>query len=288
MSPLPPRPLDPLWRGLRTLRVVVTVGLYLLVLPSGILPYAVFRVVGACRGWSPVERARRLQRLCAVGLRCMHWWLRVFRIISFDARQVRLQLPPGPCVVVANHPTSLDPTALIVLLGECCTLVKPAVYRQRLIGALLAQAMHFEGPSLDPGSVGNVLDEAMVRLRAGMHLFVFPEGTRSPEGELRPFDRIAFAIACRAGVPVVSLLLRCDPVYLSHATPLYRPPARQPRLVVETLAVDRPEQVGGDSRRLRDLVEGRFRAAVGSGDAHGNAAPPGAGRRWNRPGAGIN
>ncbi len=263
VSPLPPRPLDPLWRGLRTLRVVVTVGLYLLVLPSGILPYAIFRLWCACRGLAPVERARRLQRLCAFGLRRMHWWLRWFRIITFDVRQVRLQLPAGPCVVVANHPTSLDPTALIALFEECCTLVKPAVYRQRLIGALLAQAMHFEGPSLDPGSVGQVLEEAQKRLAAGMHLFVFPEGTRSPEGGLREFDRIAFAIACRAKVPVVSLGLRCAPVYLSHATPLYRPPARQPVLTIEQLAVDRPEEVGGDSRRLRERVEARFRSWVG-------------------------
>jgi 1-acyl-sn-glycerol-3-phosphate acyltransferase len=255
----PSRPLEALWRGLRTLRVVVTVGLYLLVLPSGILPFAIFRGWCALRGLSAVERARQLQRLCAFGLRRMHWWLRVFRVISFDARTVRLQLPPGPCVVVANHPTALDPTALIALLGECCTLVKPAVYRQRLIGALLAQAMHFEGPSHDPGSIGQVLEDAEARLNAGMHLFVFPEGTRSPEGGLLPFDRIAFAIACRAKVPVVLLGFRCDPVYLSHETPLYRPPARQPRLSLEQVAVYHPEQAEWDSRRLRDRVEGDLR-----------------------------
>ena len=255
-------PLDPLWRALRTLRAAISVGLYLIVAPSGFLPYGLFLLLN--RG-TPLQRARILQRTSARGVRIMHWWLRTFRVIHFDRREVQLALPPGPCVVVANHPTLLDPTAMMALLVEACTLVKPAVYRRRFVGPLLAGGMHFEGPSLDPTSIAHVLDNAVERLRAGMHLFVFPEGTRSPEGGLRDFGRIAFEIACRADVPVVSLGLVCEPCYLSRETPLYRPPARLPRLRVQQLAVDLPRECGGDSRALRERVEARYRRWLADG-----------------------
>ena len=143
--------------------------------------------------------------------------------------------------------------------------MKPAVYRRSFVGPLLAGAMHFEGPSLDPTSIAHVLDNAVERLRAGIHLFVFPEGTRSPEGQLGEFGRIAFEIACRANVPVVALGLRCEPCYLSRETPLYRPPAALPRLRIEQLAVELPSASGGDSRTLRERVEARYRRWLGDG-----------------------
>jgi 1-acyl-sn-glycerol-3-phosphate acyltransferase len=256
------RALDPLWRCLRALRAGFSVVAYSLVAPSGLLPYALF-----CLLWrgTPRERARVLQHISCRGVRVMHWWLRGFRIVRFDRRQARLDLPDGPCVVVANHPTLLDPTVMMSLLVEACTLVKPAVYHRRFVRHILAGAWHFEGPSRDPVSIGQVVGEATERLRAGMHLFVFPEGTRSPQGGLREFGRIAFEIACRADVPLVSVALRCTPCYLSRETPLLRPPARLPIVEVAQLAVDRPGDCGGDSRALKQRVEQRYRAWVAAG-----------------------
>jgi 1-acyl-sn-glycerol-3-phosphate acyltransferase len=257
-----PRLLDPLWRFLRALRAAITVLLYVVVAPSGLLPYVLFRLF--FRG-TPEQRARILQRTSARGVRIMHWWLRTFRVIHFDWRQVRLELPAGPCVIVANHPTQLDPTVMMAVLGEACTIVKPSVYNRLFVHHILAGAWHFEGPSLDPMSVGHVVDNAVLRLRAGMHLFVFPEAKRSPQGQLREFGRIAFEIACRADVPLVSLAMRCEPCYLSRETPLFRPPARLPRMFVELLAVDLPGDVAQDSRRLRDRVERRYQQWVAAG-----------------------
>ncbi|HEX6812140.1 MAG TPA: lysophospholipid acyltransferase family protein [Planctomycetota bacterium] len=254
--------LDPLWRVLRTVRAAITVGFYLIVAPSGYVPFALF-----CLFWrgEPHARARILHRVSARGVRIMHWWLRTFRIIHFDWREVDLGLPAGPCVVVANHPTQLDPTAMMATLVHGCTIVKPSVYRRWLLRPLLEGAMHFEGPSLDPMSIDHVLTSALDRLRAGMHLFVFPEGTRSQEGKLHEFGRIAFEIACRARAPLVSIALRCEPCYLSRETPLFRPPARMPRLFMERLAVDDPESCGGDSRVLRERVESRYRKWIADG-----------------------
>lgn len=256
------RLLDPLWRLLRALRAAITVLLYVVVAPSGLLPYMLFRLF--FRG-TPEQRARVLQRTSARGVRVMHWWLRTFRVIHFDWRQVRLELPAGPCVIVANHPTQLDPTVMMAVLGEACTIVKPSVYNRLFVHHILAGAWHFEGPSLDPMSVGHVVENAVERLRCGMHLFVFPEAKRSPQGRLREFGRIGFEIACRADAPLVSVAIRCEPCYLSRETPMFLPPPMLPRVFVEVLAVDRPQDFAGDSRALKKRVEARYQQWVADG-----------------------
>lgn len=251
----------PLWRALRAVRAAFTVAAYTLLAPSGYVPFA---IVCACWQGDALTKARFLQRCSVRGFRFMHWWLRFFRVIAFDWRRVRLTLPPGPCVVIANHPTQLDPTAVMATLGGGCTIVKRSVYRRRLVRPMLAGALHFEGPTLDPLSVSHVIDNAVQRLRSGLHLFVFPEGTRSPEGRLHPFGRLAFEIAARARVPLVSLALRCEPCYLSRETPLLRPPARLPRLSMQVLAIDFPD-AGADSRLLKRRAEARYRRWLADG-----------------------
>ena len=260
----PPRPrlLDPLWRFLRAARALITVALYVVIAPSGLLPYLLFCI---CWRGTPEQRARLLQRISARGVRVMHWWLRTFRVIHFDWRSVRLELPAGPCVIVANHPTQLDPTVMMAVLVEACTIVKPSVYNRMFVHHILAGAWHFEGPTPDPMSVGHVVENAVGRLRCGMPLFVFPEAKRSPQGELREFGRIAFEIACRAAVPLVSVAIRCEPCYLSRETPMFLPPARLPRVFVEVLAVDRPQDVAADSRALKQRVETRYQQWVADG-----------------------
>jgi 1-acyl-sn-glycerol-3-phosphate acyltransferase len=274
MSSVPPRPasalpaqppaplLAPVWSVLRALRAVLSIGGYLLILPWSILPWVCFWLFW--RG-DAAARIRLMQRATARGVRIMHWWLRLVRVIHFDWRQVKIDLPPGPCVLVANHPTQLDPTVLMATLVHACSIVKPSVYNRRFVRPLLAGAGHLVGPSLDPVSVGDVIDAAVQRLRAGMHLFVFPEAKRSPQGQLREFGRLAFEIACRAEVPLVSLALRTVPCYLSRETPLLRPPPRLPRVSVEVLAIDAPPNLGTDSRALKERVEGRYKAWVADG-----------------------
>lgn len=243
-------------RALRTLAIVFSVACYTINAPFGYLGFAFL-----CWWWrkDPVRRALRLQRCMGLGYRILHDWLRWFRIADFDHRNALPGLPPGPCVLVANHPTQIDVTAIGATLGGACTIVKPSVWRRRMVRPLLQGAGLLEGPGTDPISIGRVVDDGVERLRQGMRIFVFPEGSRSPAGQLRPFGRVAFEIACRAGVPLVSVGIRCTPPWLSPEVPIYRPPHPIPRLRLTLLAVDDPAAEGGDSKRLRERVEQRFR-----------------------------
>jgi 1-acyl-sn-glycerol-3-phosphate acyltransferase len=52
-------------------------------------------------------------------------------------------------------------------------------------------------------------------LKEGLSLAVYPEGTRSPDGRLKPFKKGTFALAIESGVPIV-------PVSISGAQHLMR------------------------------------------------------------------
>lgn len=244
-------------RGIRWVNVLVTVMAYTVLAPFG---YTILGVL--CFAWrgDVIARARRLQRITTAAYRLLFCWLRMMGIAVFDGRQALPGLPRTPCVVIANHPTLMDIAAISVAVGGGTTVVKPALFRQWTLHRLLVGAGHVEGPGTDPMSAGRVVDEAVERLRWGMSVIVFPEGTRSLRGELLRFGRLPFEIACRTNVPLVSLTVTCAPVYLSKEVPWFRPPHPTARLRLGVLAVDEPERSGSDSRVLRELVEGRYRA----------------------------
>ncbi len=252
------------------MRIALTFGAYTLLAPFGYLLFAAHYALGG----EPVARARRTQRLTAGAYRVMHDWLRITHIARFDHRGALAGLPPGPCVVVANHPTLMDVTSITASLGGGCTIAKPALYRRRGLYPLLAASLHIEGPGDDPAAIGRVIDEAVERLGAGFNIIIFPEGTRSPRGRLLRFGRAAFEIACRARVPVVSVTIRCEPLWLSKDQPLFDPPHPTPHLQLAHLATDDPARVDYDSRLLCRTVEGRYHSWLAGGRSPDRPAVP--------------
>ena len=239
-------------RALRTLAVAVSVLGYTLLGPMGYVSF-----VCMCWWWRdrPLVLAKRMQTCIQTGFRFTIGWLRWMHVADCRWPGVAESLPDGPCVIVANHPTQLDVLAITACLGRATTIVKPSVFNRRLIRPFLIGAGLLEGPGQDPISLGRVIDDGVQRLRDGMRIYVFPEGSRSPPGRLRPFGRVAFEIACRADVPLVVLGMRCEPPYLSREAPLFRPPHPTARHRTQLLAIEHPADHAHDSRRLVAAVQ---------------------------------
>lgn len=239
------------------MNVVITVGTYSVIAPVG---YAILATL--CFFWRkhPTRRAKRLQSITSRAYRFMHQWLGWTRITVLDHQKALPDLPTGPFVVIANHPTLMDVTAVTGLIGGACSIVKPALYQRTMIKPLMVGLGNVEGPGPDLIRIGRVVDDCVDRLAWGLPVVIFPEGTRSPHGGLERFGRVAFEIACRAKVPLVSLTITCDPLYLSKQVTLFRPPPRTPHMKIEVLAVDQPDSLGSDSRALCKRAEQRYRA----------------------------
>lgn len=168
---------------------------------------------------------------------------------------------PSPCVVVANHPTHLDIVSLLGWIPDCCTIVKPSIYRFWWLRPLMKGSGQIEGSGSGLLEAARLIERAEDSLRQGQTIVVFPEGTRTEEGQRMPFHRLAFEIACAANVPVTALHIGCEPPYLSKSRSVLRPPRIVPRLTVELIETLCPGDFESDSRRLRDYVRSLYTAS---------------------------
>jgi 1-acyl-sn-glycerol-3-phosphate acyltransferase len=118
-------------------------------------------------------------------------------------------LPPGPCVLVANHASYLDSIVLAAALakpfvfvakGELQSQFVPRVYLKR-VGAVFVERFDPARGSADARRLAELA-------RAGSRLAFFPEGTFERMSGLAPFHMGAFVAAAEAGVPVVPLAIR--------------------------------------------------------------------------------
>lgn len=235
-----------LWR---IVGVVFVVTSYFAAAPFG---YAAFAALQLLPVKDRDRRARALQRVLTGAFGLMHAVLRVLRIVDFDPRRLEGEIPDGPCVLVANHPTLMDVSAIIATMGNLATAVKPALFRAFWARPLLEQAAQFEGAGTSPWALRRVLEAAIDRLERGYRVLMFPEGTRSPVEGLHPFGRTAFEVAIRANVPVVPIVVECAPRWLSKEQSLLDPPSSLPRMRLRALPAIHPG--GACSRTLRDMV----------------------------------
>lgn len=110
-------------------------------------------------------------------------------------------------VVVANHESQADPFLLCFLPWDMRWVAKEELFHQPLTG----WAMRFGGDIPirrgEGDSVREMMKECESALAAGISVMMFPEGTRSRDGNLLPFRDGAFRLAISAGVPVLPIAL---------------------------------------------------------------------------------
>ncbi|MBK7948129.1 MAG: 1-acyl-sn-glycerol-3-phosphate acyltransferase [Deltaproteobacteria bacterium] len=244
-------------RGRQTARrigVALCVGLYFAASPIG---YAIFAGWAAIPARDPARRAEELRAIVTLAFRSMHAFLRWARIVDFDPAEHAGRIPDRPCVLVANHPTLMDISALLAADSNLVYPVKSSLFNRFWARPLFRSAGLFEGAGQDPLRVRQMIDAATGQLAAGRRVIIFPEGTRSPERGIHEFGRVAFEIARRAGVPIVPLVITCRPRFLGKTSGFSRPPAALPRLrirVLEPLDPVAKPWSGSSSRTLRDIV----------------------------------
>lgn len=241
-------------RTSRQLGVALCVGTYFVASPIG---YALFALWSSLPTRDPARRAGRLRAVVSAAFRSMHAFLRWTRLVDFDPAQHAAGIPAGPCVLVANHPTLMDISALLAADSDLVYPVKPALFNSFWARPLFRHAGQFAGAGQDPLRVARMVEAAMDRLAAGLRVMIFPEGTRSPDRGLHEFGRVAFEIARRARVPIVPLVITCEPRFLGKSSGFCRPPPDVPRLRIHVLATVDPtahEFAGSSSRILRDIV----------------------------------
>ena len=210
-----------------------------------------------------IERAAACQRTLQRAFTLFHDYMRVVGLIDFDPRRFDRATPGAKFVMIANHPTLVDFTAIAAIYGRIACVAKTPLFRTPVVGRVLRQVAYLDSGSGDKFSGAVMVGQALDRLAQSMPVLVFPEGTRSPTDGLRPFLRGAFEIACRANVPIVPLLVRCTPPALGKGRPWYDIPDRTASLTVTPLPAISPGDWRGDAGAMARACEERYRRQLG-------------------------
>jgi len=114
-------------------------------------------------------------------------------------------LAPGRSyVVMTNHQSVFDITALAATLPLSWRFVaKRELTRIPFFGWGLLAAGHIVIDRRDNERSVRSLKRAAESVRSGVSVIVFPEGTRSPTGEIGSFKSGGFHLAIEAGVPIL-------------------------------------------------------------------------------------
>jgi long-chain acyl-CoA synthetase len=114
--------------------------------------------------------------------------------------------------VVANHASHLDMGLVKVALGDQGGRLAALAARDYFFDTTLKRAYFENFTNLIPmeraGSVRQSLRAAVEALRQGLNLLIFPEGTRSRDGQLARFKPTAGYLALQCGVDALPLFIR--------------------------------------------------------------------------------
>ena len=161
-----------------------------------------------------------------------------------------------PAIYVMNHQSSLDiPAAFAVLPVDLRFIAKHTLRKVPFLGWYMSwTGMVFVDRSNSTQAVGS-LNAAAERVRCGISLLAYPEGTRSRDGQIKPFKKGPFVLALQAGVPIVPIAIegsmRCMPAHLRP----FRPG-------IVRMAVGAPIETAGMAMDRRDELVHRTREAV--------------------------
>jgi 1-acyl-sn-glycerol-3-phosphate acyltransferase len=122
----------------------------------------------------------------------------------------RAKLEPGqPYVFMANHASTIDIWALFVAIPRPIRMIaKKQLARIPLFGWVMWAGRFIFIDRQNAAAARRSIEAAGRRIRGGDSVLIFPEGTRTRDGQLGPFKKGGFHLAMEAGVPIVPIALR--------------------------------------------------------------------------------
>lgn len=173
---------------IRTVIVVVLLALYTLVLGVPVIVYS----------WL----AGSVDLLYRAGVAGVIFLLRA---VGMKVRVEGVEnIPPGACVFVANHASYVDPPAVVrAIPRRIAILAKKSLFRLPVVGWAFRLARFVPVDRANREAAIGSVDQAVRALREGTSFLIYPEGTRSADGRLKPFKKGAAVMAIKAGVPLV-------------------------------------------------------------------------------------
>ena len=232
------------------LRIASTVFWLFLVVSSVLLfPIAllVFLVT------APFDRRRRILHLFTCFWASLYTWLNPAWPLTIEGREKWRD--DRVYIAVANHLSLLDILVLFRLFKHFKWVSKIENFRVPFIGWNMRLNGYIPLVRGDSASARKMMEGCRKTLAEGNSIMMFPEGTRSKDGRLRPFKSGAFRLALDCRVPILPIVIEGTGDALPKAGYVLR--GRHP-IRIRILDPIEPESYEGETvesltRRVHDL-----------------------------------
>jgi 1-acyl-sn-glycerol-3-phosphate acyltransferase len=190
-----------------------------------------------------------------------------FRLAGMPVRMLDTQnLPPGPCVVVANHASYLDGVVLKAALpARFSFVIKKEVSHVPLAGFVLRRIGSEFVDRFNRHAGGMDARRLFKAAHAGQALAFFPEGTFLAQPGLGKFHTGAFAIAARAELPIVPIAIRGTRHILPSGRALPRPGRIQVQVLPPLCPLEDMDSTAAIAQ-IRDQARARILATLDEPD----------------------
>ena len=159
------------------------------------------------------------RRFVQFGFRAYLEVLALIGAYRIDAKALDSLYAVDPLIIAPNHPSLLDAPIALSRIPYLACIMKADIADNLFLGAgaRLCRYIRNDAPR-------DMIHAAVAELKAGRHLLLFPEGTRTSHYPIGLIRGGVGLIAKRACVPVQTVLIETDSGFLGKSWPLSRIP----------------------------------------------------------------
>lgn len=180
--------------------------------------------------------------------------------------------PNGTYVLVANHQSFWDIMVLYGINRHFKWVAKESIMKIPFIGWNMQLNQYVSVAKVERSSIKKMLTECRNWLSSGSSIMIFPEGTRSLDGNIGEFSDGPFKLACGANVPVVPIVVdgtfdmtKKGSVKINFAS----------KITVKVLPPLAPADFPGGAKAMRVETHQRMHEALAAiRNPHGEVLPP--------------
>jgi len=185
-------------------------------------------------------------------------WRRCFTFFERYVLGIRVEvigaenIPKEACIVISNHQSAWETVGLQTLFYPCVFVLKEDLLKIPFFGwGLTAVKMIAIDRESSKKALKKVTDQGIDRIKSGISVIVFPEGTRADAGTMLPFQIGGAYLASKCNAPVVPVAHNAGRIWPSGAS------VKGPGVI--RVVIGEPIMPGLRAQELNDRIEAWIR-----------------------------